>query len=208
MEYHLTLRITQHEVKCNTLFSIDITHVFLKRNIWCKIQTFNTAGECSNTNPQWRNIHKETCSICGHKIMPIQQGKKLIQYTSTNYIPLIRVSDASIVNGNGTHTWILTTNDAEHIDDKSMMISGSGPIHGHPCDVSFTWGELHGQEVVTIMSKILLQTHNAMHIPITLKCNKKNIIQGGYTEKKCKIGNHRPGKMDLYREQWDIQWRI
>jgi len=52
---------------------------FLKRNIWCKIQTFNTAGECSNTNPQWRNIHKETCSICGHKIMPIQQGKKLLQ---------------------------------------------------------------------------------------------------------------------------------
>jgi hypothetical protein len=52
---------------------------------------------------QWRNIAKEARQLCGKISMLIDQGKSLMEYIRSNNTPLIGVSDASVVDGNGRH---------------------------------------------------------------------------------------------------------
>jgi hypothetical protein len=41
--------------------------------------------------------------------MPEDQGEQLIAFAKHKNQPLLGVSNASIVNGQGRHTWLLTT---------------------------------------------------------------------------------------------------
>lgn len=88
---------------------------------------------------------------------------------------LLGVSDASIVNGNGTHSWVLLTGESEHLDNPYMEVEGTEPVDSYPIDMSSTWGELQSSMSLAIMSKIILTQNNASEINVVLLSDNKGM---------------------------------
>ncbi len=107
-------------------------------------------------------------------------------------------TNASIKTSNGTHAWIITTNNKEHFGDPEMHLSGSGPIDGNSQHLSSTRGEIQGQTAALHMANILLQSHNTMHLPVHINGDNKGV------QSKCarcntnRIRDHREANFDLF----------
>jgi len=148
----------------------------------------------------WQGIDKETRQLCGNISMPMDQGRNLIEYVQSNNTSLIGVSDALVVNGNGRHTWIITTVDKHHIDDSSMMMCGKGVVGGHQHNMPSAQAELHGQTALDIMTSYLFKLHQIPRLPVTSFCNNQGILCGCRNSAQTKLHYHGRANMDLYLE--------
>ncbi len=121
--------------------------------------------------------------ICSKVQLPADGRHQLMKHLVEHHKPLIGISDASLKDGQGAHSWILTTGDLDHLNDPLINIFGRGPVDGHPTDMSSAQGELQGQTALAIMLTNLLKAHQ----------NKKmNVIFHGEhrgPKKMCKAYN-------------------
>jgi hypothetical protein len=114
---------------------------------------------------------------------------------------LIGESDASVIDGNGTHAWILTTGEKEHLSDPYMKLEGHGPVNGDKLTMSSARGELQGQTALTIITEAFLSAHNETDVGVTLYMDNQGIQKSCNHPKIRRIGHHRKANMDLQMEQ-------
>jgi len=134
--------------------------------------------------------------------MPQDHGAALIAHVQSNNARLQCVSDASVINGQGRHAWMITSNSPKHITQPEMSISGHGVVGGHPCDMSSGRAELHGQTALAIMLNHLQRIHKIGILPAKFICDNQGILQGCSQVNKHRIQHHRQANMDFYMEFW------
>jgi hypothetical protein len=121
-------------------------------------------------------------------------------YVKDNETALLGVNDASIKNGCGTHAWILTTGEMEHMSDPCMKLEGSGPVDGDPYTMSSARGELQGQTALAIVTSTLLKEHDAQNAPVSFYTDNMGIQKSCKNPKIHRVGHHRNANMDLQLE--------
>jgi hypothetical protein len=148
---------------------------------------------------QWRQIDKQVRWLFRQIKMPLDQGQGILEYAlNTNNSPLLGVSDTSVINGNGRHSWILTTVDKQYINDPEMMICGSGVVGGHSLDLSSSRAELQGQTALAIIINHLAKIQNTPQIPIIQSCDSQGVIKG------CQ--NRTQTRLKYRRQTWTCTW--
>jgi hypothetical protein len=150
---------------------VDTTHMNQQIKILCKSE-INLNGTQQSEPIQlkyhlYRQLPKSLRRLCGRISIPPDGGKKLMAYVKDDETALLGVSDASIKNGCGTHAWILTTGEMEHMSDPCMKLEGSGPVDGDPYTMSSARGELQGQTALAIVTSTLLKEHDAQNTPVS-----------------------------------------
>jgi hypothetical protein len=187
-----------------SLQPVDVTHHNQQISILCK-SSINNHG-IKNTEPIqnkysfYRKLPKSLRRICGKISIPPDGGQKLIEYIKDRDGSLMGVSDASITDGEGTHAWILTTGEKEHIDDPYMKIEGCGPVDGDKQAMSSARGELQGQTALAIITETFLNDHDAGTTPVTFYTDNQGVQQCCNNPKIHRIGHHRKANMDLQME--------
>jgi hypothetical protein len=201
-----------NDLQKHALQSMEVFHTNKHIQIICKssINTHNQKATniSSTSQPSYRLLPKELRRICGKVNVPPDGGAQLINYLRENDAALVGVSDASVANGNGTHSWILSTGESTHLDDKFMKLEGVGPVDGHAIDMSSARGELQGQTALAIMSKVLLTQNNATDIKVVLTSDNKGIQTGCNNPKKDRLHHHCESNMDLMMEYASIKQEI
>jgi hypothetical protein len=162
-----------------TFVPVDITHLKHHIKILCK-SSINHHGTKSNDPicnkySLYRTLPKSLRRVCGKISLPPDGGQKLMEYVKERECSLIGVSDASVIETNGTHAWILTTGEKDYINDPYMKLEGSGPIDGDKQAISSARGELQGQTALAIITEALLMEHEATDIPVTFFTDNQGI---------------------------------
>jgi hypothetical protein len=188
----------------SSLQSIDVTHSNQRIKLLCHSQ-INEHGPKAYDPPQnkyhyYRTLPKSLRRLCGKISFPPDGGIQLMDHLRETQDSLIGVSDASIIEGNGTHAWILTTSDTAHLEDPYMKIEGSGPVDGDTSTMSSSRGELQGQTALAIITKKLINEHNAHDIPITFFSDNQGVQRCCSNSKLHRIGHHRKANIDLQLE--------
>jgi ribonuclease HI len=102
----------------------------------------------------------------------------------------------------GWHAWILTTDSNKTFLDPTLVISGTGNIFGHPCDMSSARAELQGHTAMAIVAQHLQTLHNIPRVPFSFYYDNQGIVQGCTTVCSRWLHHHRKANMDLYLEYW------
>ncbi len=170
------------------LQTVDVTHSNRQIKILCH-SDMNQHG-IKQTDPAqnkyhlYRTLPKLLHRLCGKISFPPDGGTKL-----------------SVIEGNGTHAWIPTTDTIECITDPYMKIEWSGPVDGDTNAMSSSRGELQGQTALAIISESFLKDHNATDIPITFFTDNLGVQKYCSNSKIHRIGHHRKANVDL---SWSI----
>jgi hypothetical protein len=138
--------------------------------------------------------------ICGEISFPPDEGRAIMDHINSVKAPLIGASDASLKDGQCAHSWILTTGNAQHINDDAMCIKGKGAVDGDPNTMSSTRGELHGQTALAIISNIFLQSRNATTTPTIFVGDNKGVQQKCSDPQTTRLRDHRSPNIDLLLE--------
>lgn len=124
-----------------------------------------------------------------------------MEYITERNASLIGVSDASVIEGNGTHAWILTTGEKNHISDPYMKLEGYGTVDGDTIAMSSAHGELQGQTALTIITEAFLTEHDAKEMAVTFYTDNLGVQKSCTNPKINRIGHHRKANMDLQMER-------
>jgi hypothetical protein len=183
---------------------VDVTHSKHHIIILCTIK-INDHGSPSITSIHskysfYRKLPKSLRRLCGKISLPPDGGQRLMEYVKDCDASLIGVSDASVIEGQGTHAWILTTGEMEHLSDPYMKLEGQGPVDGDTLAMSSARGELQGQTALAIMTGALLMEHDATDTPITFYTDNQGVQKSCHNPKTHRIGHHRKANMDLHME--------
>jgi hypothetical protein len=130
--------------------------------------------------------------LVGRIQMPPDGGNKLMKYIGETNTPILGAADASLKQGNCSHSWIITTNNPDHIDDPHMTISGAGTVDGYEKYMSSTRGELQGQTAAAIIIQGLLRSHNGVNPQVHFYGDNQGV------QSKC--STYTPRKMRVHRE--------
>jgi hypothetical protein len=134
-KFHNTPSSTMTNPDTNSsLQPVDVTHLQNQVKIICP-SNINNHGPQTTTSIQnkysfYRRLPKSLCRICRKIALPSDGSQKLIEYVKKRDASLLGVSDASVVEENGTHAWIITTGEPEHLSDPFMKLEGHGPVDG------------------------------------------------------------------------------
>jgi len=101
------------------------------------------------------SIHPSLKDICGHTVIPPDNGHTLIQSIKQSNKQIFASSDASLKNGRSTHAWVISTGQTSNFSDPYMHIKGAGAVHGHKKYLSSCRGELQGLTAITIIAKLI-----------------------------------------------------
>jgi hypothetical protein len=187
-----------------SLEPVDVTHSKHNIKILC-ISNINKHGQRDISNVQskyswYRKLPKSLRRLCGKISLPPDGGVKLMEYITERDASLIGVSDASVIEGNGTHAWILTTGEKDHISDPHMKLEGYGTVDGDTIAMSSARGELQSQTALTIITEAFLSEHNANEMAVTFYTDNLGVQKCCTNPKINHIGHHRKANMDLQME--------
>jgi hypothetical protein len=123
-----------------------------------------------------------------------------MQYIGETNSPIMGAADASLKQGNCSHSWIITTNNPDHLDDPHMTISGAGTVDGYGKYMSSTRGELQGQTAAAIIIQGLLRSHKGIKPQVHLYGDNQGVQSkcSTYTPKRMRV--HREPNSDLLLE--------
>lgn len=194
------------------LHPMDVYNCKQRIKILCT-SNINQHGQQSETSTAskyswYRKLPKSLRRICGKISTPPDGGIKLMNYLRDRDASLLGVSDSSIVDGTGTHAWILTTGEKEHISDSCMKIEGSGPVNGDKETMSSARGEMQGQTALAIISEAFLTEHDAKDMPITFFTDNQGVQQTCQHPKLHRIGHHKKANIDLQMEHVQVSQRM
>jgi hypothetical protein len=115
--------------------------------------------------------------LCVHVKLPPDDGVALSQYIQTSSKPLYGAADASFNDSNTSHAWVLSTDNIEDLANPIMNISGSGPVDGHPHDMSSSRGELQeGQTALVALSNPFFGKFNIQHHPVHVTGDNQGVM--------------------------------
>jgi hypothetical protein len=188
----------------NSLKPVDVAHSNQQITILCFSNINNHKGHLTSIQYNYsfyRKLPKSLRRLCGQISIPPDGGDKLMTYIKDRDANLIGVSDASVIDGNGTHAWILTTGEKEHLSDPYMKLEGHGPVDGDKSAMSSARGELQGQTALTIITEAFLSAHNETDMEVTFYTDNQGVQKSCNHPKIRRIGHHRKANMDLQMEQ-------
>jgi hypothetical protein len=186
-----------------SLQPVEVTHSQHQLTIICP-SNINNHGPQSTTSIQnkysfYRRLPKSLRRICGKITLPPDGGQKLMDYVKERDASLLGVSDASVVEGNGTHAWIITTGETAHLSDPFMKLEGHGPVDGDKLTMSSARGEMQGQTALAIVTEAFLTAHEAKDMTVTFLIDNQSV------QKSC----HNPKLIEsdiIGRQTWTCKW--
>jgi hypothetical protein len=189
----------------SSLRAVDVAHDPKHITIICSsaINTHNNVASQSNTNTLqelYDELPRALKKIVGKIQLPPDNGNQLIQYLTETNSPLISAADASLKQGNCSHSWIITTNNSDHIDDPYMSITGAGPVDGYSKYMSSTRGELQGQTAAAIAVQCLLKQHPDATPQVHFYGDNQGVQSKCSTYTPRKLRTHRDPNSDLLLE--------
>jgi hypothetical protein len=109
------VQLSQHDIQ--GLIDVDVHHREKTIQILGttdinshKVQTHQSNVYTCKLHELYEHLPSSLKQLCGKAKLPTEGGKNIIQYISETNTPLKIAADASIKNSNGTHAWIITTN--------------------------------------------------------------------------------------------------
>jgi hypothetical protein len=184
---------------------VDVAHDPKHITIICSsaINTHNNVDSQSKTNTLqglYDELPKALKKIVGKVQLPPDNGNQLMQYITETNSPLISAADASLKQGNCSHSWIITTNNSDHIDDPDMSITGAGPVDGYSKYMPSTRGELQGQTAAAIAVQCLLKQHPDATPQVHFYGDNQGVQSKCATYTPRKLRTHRDPNSDLLLE--------
>ena len=148
-----------------SLHSADVSHNKTNLEVLC-LSSINTHGNNVASNAPstlkqlFSHLPKSLQRLCGNIELPPDDGVALSKHLLTSNKPLYGAADASLKDGNTSHAWVLSTGNIEDISNPLLHISGSGPVDGHPHDMSSSRGELQGQAALVTIANMFMDKHS------------------------------------------------
>jgi hypothetical protein len=193
---------------CDTPFAADqfiTVDVVLEKDCFRVVGKILTENAPRNNLPrhapstlmeEFNKLDTSLCQICGNVCFPVVDGKLLMKKISQKNKMLVGASDASLKDGIATQVWILTSGDAEDLNNDLLHLAGAGPVDGYHPYLSSTRAEIAGITAVLIISQLLLKFH-ASPAKVTLLCDNQAAIttcSNSYVSNLC---YHRKPTSDL-----------
>ncbi len=180
-----------------SLRAVDVAHDPKQIKILCPTD-INTHGimalttTCNTLKELYDELSTTLQNIAGKVNLPPDDGEQLIHYINTTNTPIIGAADVLLKQGNCSHSWVITINNSDHIDDPNMTITGVGPVDGYTNFMSSARGELQGQTAAAIVKQCVLKKYKGTTPQVHLYGDNQGV------QSKCT--NYTPRKMHVHRE--------